>query len=134
MVDYSSPYEAEDLYPTVQIIDDRGIGITFKRCIFSEDVLPAKMEAITTINDALNAPVLATEEVLDAMEKVHEAKFFAKDRHSGYNPVLNDTKGYYYIYSGGKIYLDVGDYINADCPLALQVLLGFTTEGVPVNE
>jgi hypothetical protein len=26
------------------------------------------------------------------------------------------------------------DYVQADCPLALQVLLGFTTEGVPVNE
>ena len=30
--------------------------------------------------------------------------------------------------------LQIGDYIQADCPLALQVLLGFIIEGVPVND
>jgi hypothetical protein len=69
MVDYSNPYDAEDPYPTVQIIDGKELGIAFKRCIFSEDVLPAKMEAITAIYNALNAPVLATEEVLAGLPK-----------------------------------------------------------------
>jgi hypothetical protein len=59
---------------------------------------------------ALNPPIKVTQAVLDAMEKVPEAKFL----------VCGD-----YDYFGAVL----GDYIQADCPLALQVLLQFNTEG-----
>jgi hypothetical protein len=93
-------------------------------------------EAITTIADALNAPVLVKQAVLDAMEKVPEAKFkrrceswFPQDGYDtcsiGWN---GDSKRFEY---ASNFPLQIGDYIQADdCPLALQVLLGFTTEGV----
>ena len=103
---------------------------------------------------ALNPPIKVTQEVLDAMDKVPEAKFVILE--AGLLPqlfrkrVACKTKkegGTEWIY--GKIYyydswvdgvekelrIDY-DYIKAsdDCPLALQVLLGFTTKGVPVND
>lgn len=64
---------------------------------------------------ALNTPIKVTQAVLDAMEKVPEAKFL----------VCGD-----YDYFGAVL----GDYIQADCPLALQVLLQFTLEGVRIKE
>jgi hypothetical protein len=93
------------------------------------------MQAITTIAEALNAPIKLTQAVLDAMNKVPEAKF---------NVVYVEIDGSLSIeiYTKDKFYFeeDIEEYgedleifIQADCPLALQVLLGFTTEGVPVN-
>jgi len=64
------------------------------------------------VAQALNPPIKVTQAVLDAMEKVPEAKFILL----------------------ASVPVSIGDYVEADCPLALQVLLGFTTEGVPVNE
>lgn len=63
-------------------------------------------QTVYLVNEALNAHVKATKEVLDAMEKVPEAKFSAS-----------------------------GDYdcIQANCPLALEVLLQFYTDGTPVK-
>ena len=106
------------------------------------------------VAQALNPPIKVTQEVLDAMDKVPEAKFVILE--AGLLPqlfrkrVACKTKkegGTEWIY--GKIYyydswvdgvekelrIDY-DYIKAsdDCPLALQVLLGFTTKGVPVND
>jgi hypothetical protein len=97
---------------------------------------------------ALNPPIEVTPKVLDAMEKVPEAKFWVGDDETKYRlerpcntyVSLNDS------WENGRdcgdddegipcySKLQIGDYIQADCPLALQVLLGFTTEGVPVNE
>jgi hypothetical protein len=58
-------------YSDVKIIDNDGYLIVSKKCASAEkeDVLKVKMEAITTIADALNAPVLATEEVLAGLPK-----------------------------------------------------------------
>ena len=101
---------------------------------------------------ALNPPILVTEAVLEAMEKAPEAKF--KVLEAGLLPKLFRErvgcktkkeggtewiygKTYYYDswVDGIKKELEIDyDYIQADCPLALQVLLGFTTKGVPVNE
>ena len=68
------------------------------------------LEAITAIAQALNPPIKVTQAVLDAMEKVPEAKFLVLDDYDNWGAVL-------------------GDYIQADCPLALQVLLHFNEEG-----
>jgi hypothetical protein len=93
---------------------------------------------------ALNSPIKVTQAVLDAMEKVPEAKFYVQE-YSG-----SDEDKYPLEYCNGRWYFkskedykddrNYGDshpfdcYIQADCPLALQVLLGFTTKGVPVND
>jgi hypothetical protein len=98
---------------------------------------------------ALNPLVEVTKAVLDAMEKVPEAKYrIHLGRFTQSLSKANSSKGicfyHYKIYtdldnvdifeeeSHKKLLLEVGNYIQADCPLALQVLLGFTTEGVPV--
>ena len=90
-------------------------------------------EAITTIAEALNAPVLATEEVFDAMEKVPEAKFsmVGINEYGKHTYPVNYSKmrGGWYVYNTVPKALKIGDYIQADCPLALQVLLQFNVEG-----
>ena len=100
---------------------------------------------------ALNPPIEVTKKVLGAMEKVPEAKFrvleagllpqlFTKrvgcktKKEGGTEWIYGKTYYYESWVDGVEKELRIGDYIQADCPLALQVLLGFTTEGVPVNE
>jgi hypothetical protein len=95
---------------------------------------------------ALNPPIEVTQAVLEAMEKVPEAKFWVGDDETKYRlerpcntyVSLNDEWNNGRDFDDGGIpyhsKLQLGDYIQADCPLALQVLLGFTVEGVPVNE
>ena len=98
---------------------------------------------------ALNPPIKVTQAVLDAMEKVPEAKFRVCDDYDNlvdcryyskwrarvvdgaYLPVgaWLYTKVEEYSPSFDKKELAVGDYIQADCPLALQVLLDFNEEG-----
>jgi hypothetical protein len=120
-------------------------------------------EANNVIYEALNAPVLVTQAVMEAMKKVPEAKFSLvlddkpwkspetrrRTTTLFFNPHPENVCWYGYpnddTYDTERIgivkdedgedddYIDSG-YIQADCPLALQVLLGFTTEGVPVNE
>jgi len=98
---------------------------------------------------ALNPPIKVSRLVLDAMEKVPEAKFRVCDDYDNlvdcryyskwrarvvdgaYLPVgaWLYTKVEEYSPSFDKKELAVGDYIQADCPLALQVLLDFNEEG-----
>jgi hypothetical protein len=104
------------------------------------------MRVLDALYIARNAPIEVTKKVLDAMAEVHEAKFWVGDDETKYKlerpcntyVSLNDewTNGRDFDDEGipCESKLQIGDYIQADCPLALQVLLGFTTEGVPVNE
>ena len=91
---------------------------------------------------ALNPPIKVTQAVLDAMEKVPEAKFYVGDDESKY---LLEWQGVWEYESkndswqNGRDFddegipshskLQIGDYIQADCPLGLQVLLQFNVEG-----
>jgi hypothetical protein len=70
-IDSSLTYYKTLSYSDVKIIDNDGYLIVSKKCASAEkeDVLKVKMEAITAIADALNAPVLATEEVLAGLPK-----------------------------------------------------------------
>jgi hypothetical protein len=89
---------------------------------------------------ALNPPIKVTQAVLDAMEKVPSAMFYVGEYGSSLEtkyPLKRSDETYYTIHNARQddlfgTKLTLGDYIQADCPLALQVLLGFTTEGVPV--
>jgi hypothetical protein len=90
---------------------------------------------------ALNPTIKVTQAVLEAMEKVPSAKFYVGEYGSSCEtkyPLKRSDETYYTIHNARQddlfgTKLQLGDYIQADCPLALQVLLGFTTEGVPVN-
>jgi hypothetical protein len=108
---------------------------------------------------ALNPPIKVTQAVLKAMQEVPEAKFKVKGKYPINESfiyyscfyeddyIVKDTvirkKGWYYwsfveyphsvvpsSFEAQFAEVKIGDYIQADCPLALQVLLGFTTEGV----
>ena len=95
----------------------------------------AIIEAITTIAEALNAPVLVTQAVLDAMEKVPEARFFIdngeqKEKVNEWHFAFFDVDE-----EGGDIFIPIaGKKVIADCPLSLQVLLQFTLDGVRIRE
>jgi len=107
-------------------------------------------EFVFAWDKALNPPIKVTQAVLDAMDKVPEANY--KVQNSGhYTECYYDTHwgqklvDRKYIPRGAWVYekvnyhetgvdifdaeLQIGDYIQADCPLALQVLLQFNTEG-----
>jgi len=70
-IDSSLTYYKTLSYSDVKIIDNDGYLIVSKKCASAEkeDVLKVKMEAITAIYNALNAPVLATDEVLAGLPK-----------------------------------------------------------------
>ena len=91
---------------------------------------------------ALNPPIKVTQAVLDAMDtemnKVIDRKNCLKFRivfdnmWGGSFLLLRPRKQWIYKiepYDGMVQHLQIGDHIQADCPLALQVLLDFNEEG-----
>lgn len=86
-------------------------------------------EAITAIYNALNAPVQVTQAVLDAMNKVPEAQFWHVEGSVNTRLKWNDALKTFTV--NGQT-LSITDYIQADCPLALEALLKFYTDGTPV--
>ena len=107
-----------------------------------KESLPIRDSIRWQLAKALNPPIKVTQAVLDEMEKVPEAKFWVWDDESKY---LLEWQGVWEYESkndswqNGRDFddegipshskLQLGDYIQADCPLALQVLLQFNTEG-----
>jgi hypothetical protein len=96
---------------------------------------------------ALNPPIKVTQAVLDAMKKqAVESKLLGgnvahykrySDHGAWFSFYLWDVDMGWWCGYHNSYYTDedlLMDYVQADCPLALQVLLGFTVEGVPVNE
>jgi hypothetical protein len=102
------------------------------------DASVAYRNIIWQLSQALNQPIKVTQAVLEAMDRNRGGKYLhvQESMHGiqttelfclesmvepyAFRPLLNCS----------QITLKIGDYIQADCPLALQVLLGFTTEGV----
>jgi hypothetical protein len=93
---------------------------------------------------ALNPPIKVTQAVLKAMKKqAVESKLLGgnvahykrySDHGAWFSFYLWDVDMGWWCGYHNSYYTDedlLMDYIQADCPLALQVLLGFTTEGVP---
>jgi len=87
---------------------------------------------------ALNPPIKVTDAVLKAMEKAGGAysvkSILVNAPDYSYNLCFDDKKRVF-TFRGGMTFdvneQDVPIYtVQADCPLALQVLLNFTTEGV----
>jgi hypothetical protein len=99
-----------------------------------------KVERLNFINElcflkaqAVNPPIKVTQAVLDAMEKVPEAKFLVT--WGGLQTWYESTLAHSFVNEEGEEetfnLISLGKIVIADCPLALQVLLGFTIEGVP---
>lgn len=86
---------------------------------------------------ALNPPIKVTQAVLEAMEKVHEGKYFGISGEGSKIPFSIDKDdrrlGHPCKFVGRFTTMCLikseFDYIQADCPMALQVLLPFNTEG-----
>jgi hypothetical protein len=127
----------QDLYMT-NYDDDKNDYIFHQSFRFNtlKELQDAKYSVQWQLAQALNPPIKVTQAVLDAMEKVPSAKFHLidkapKKRIELYPLFWNDEDAEWFVIGG---YFDIGDYIQADCPLALQVLLGFTIEGVPKDD
>lgn len=82
-----------------------------------------------TLCEALNAPVQVTQAVLDAMNKVPKAQFWHVE--GSVNTRLKWDNALETFTVNGQT-LSITDYIQADCPLALEALLKFYTDGTPV--
>jgi hypothetical protein len=144
-------YEFED---TVEIVVKNKSKLLYEYMYLSK---PPMEEIYNTVRilewqlaQALNPPIEVTQAVLEAMEKVPEAKYLVQEcsglgRADKYplEYYTDGTKSRWYYkskedYKDDRNYGDshpFDDYIQADdCPLALQVLLGFTTEGVPKDD
>jgi len=99
-----------------------------------EDLEATRASITFQLDKALNPPIEVTDAVLKAMEKVPEAKFSILNKdfyivtsRYGSLPIFKDrVDNKWFYYYDGLIELKIGDYVQADCPLALQVLLGFT--------
>jgi hypothetical protein len=85
-----------------------------------------------SIANALNAPVLATEEVLDKLPSDAKLLGRLKDRYLRSGNEVYQTSFCNWKRSG--TYMDEDWQIKSDnCPKTLEYLLQFTTEGVSVN-
>lgn len=112
VVNDGKPFEA---------MDEGILGIDYYyTCVSSENERLIKWQ----IAQALNPPIWVMDAVLEAVKKEPNAHYL----------ILDKLDSPYYERSMDVDDIKRGDYIQADCPLALQVLLGFTTEGVPVND
>ena len=114
-------------------IDERYYSSDFESIDESDkEFLKLKYYRETTflITEALNAPVQVTQAVLDAMEKVPEAQFWYVEGCVNVRLKWDDALKTFTV--NGQT-LSITDYIQADCPLALEVLLQFYTDGTPVK-
>ena len=124
------PFDASKGFLTVRKTEDS--------CT-NEDLELAHCIVVFQHAQALNPPIKVTQAVLEAMEKAggaYSAKSILINAPDySYNLCFDDKKKVF-TFRGGMTF-DVNDQnvpiytVQADCPLALQVLLGFTTEGVP---
>jgi hypothetical protein len=132
-----------DLYIT-NYVDDKNDFIFHQSFSFNtlKELQDAKYSVQWQLAQALNPPIKVTQAVLKAMEKAggaYSAKSILINAPDySYNLCFDDKKKVF-TFRGGMTF-DVNDQnvpiytVQADCPLALQVLLGFTTEGVPKDD
>jgi len=128
-----------DLYIT-NYDDDKNDLIFHQSFRFNtlKELQDAKYSVQWQLAKAMNPPIKVTQAVLKAMEKVPEAKFSLITKQfagrAGTLPIYWEKQEKRWFAINGNFAIVVGDYIQADCSLALQVLLGFTVEGVPKDD
>jgi hypothetical protein len=102
------------------------------------DASVAYRNIIWQLSQALNQPIKVTQAVLEAMDRNRGGKYLhVQESMHGIQTTelfclesMVEPYAFRPLINCSQITLKIGDYIQADCPLALQVLLGFTTEGV----
>jgi hypothetical protein len=118
--------------------------ITFIPVDSAEELEATRASITFQLAQALNPLIEVTQAVLDAMEKVPEARFsmyvkyHTHRREIGKRYPLQYDEHYKVFHAfgvQGVQQLQIGDYIQASdgCPLALQVLLQFNEEGELFN-
>ena len=100
--------------------------ITFIPVDSAEELEATRASITFQLAQALNPPIKVGRAVLKAMEKVPEASFWYVEGSVNVRLKWDDTLKTFTV--NGQT-LSITDYIQADCPLALQVLLQFNTEG-----
>jgi hypothetical protein len=128
--------DSEDLEAYILLREEKNRMCLFKhyvKCTSIEELDSMYNSWVLIIAQALNAPIKVTQAVLDAIEKVPEAKFLVT--WGGLQTWYESTLAHSFVNEEGEEetfnLISLGKIVIADCPLALQVLLGFTTEGVP---
>jgi len=132
-----------DLYIT-NYDDDKNDFIFHQSFRFNtlKELQDAKYSVQWQLAKAMNPPIEVTDAVLKAMEKAGGAysvkSILVNAPDYSYNLFFDDKKRVF-TFRGGMTFdvneQDVPIYtVQADCPLALQVLLQFTVEGVPKND
>jgi hypothetical protein len=113
--------------------------ITHKKCFSENEIIIANREAITTIADALNAPVLATEVVMKDLPK--DAKL-----RTGDHSLERNDKGEWGYYDFNEYWEDEGDFwvfvpIDASdrifsdrCSKTAEYLRQFTLKGKRIKQ
>ena len=91
-----------------------------------KELQDAKYSIQWQLAQALKRPIKVTQAVLDAINKVPEASFWYVEGSVNVRLKWDETLKTFTV--NGQT-LSITDYIQADCPLALQVLLQFNTEG-----
>ena len=123
----------------------KGLFVTVIRVDEIEQMEERKASLQWQLAQALNPPIRVTQAVLDAMKKqAVESKLLGgnvahykrySDHGAWFSFYLWDVDMGWWCGYHNSYYTDedlLMDYVQADCPLALRVLLGFTVEGVPV--
>jgi hypothetical protein len=130
--------DSEDLEAYILLREEKNRMCLFKhyvKCNSIEELDSMYNSWILIIAQALNPPIKVTQAVLKAMAEVPEAKFSLITKQfagrAGTLPIYWEKQEKRWFAINGNFAIVVGDYIQADCPLALQVLLGFIIEGVP---
>ena len=95
-----------------------------------KESLPIRDSIRWQLAQALNPPIEVTKKVFKAMEEVPEANFWYVE--GSVNVRLKWDEALKTFTVNGQT-PSITDYIQADCPLALQVLLQFNTEGELFN-
>jgi hypothetical protein len=137
--------DSEDLEAYILVREEKNRMCLFKhyvKCNSIEELDSMYNSWVFIIAKAMNPHIKVTDAVLKAMEKVPEAKFSILNKdfyivtsRYGSLPIFKDrVDNKWFYYYDGLIELKIGDYVQADCPLALQVLLQFTVEGVPKDD
>ena len=132
--------DSEDLEAYILLREEKNRMCLFKhyvKCNSIEELDAMYSSWILIIAQALNPPIKVTQAVLDAMQEAggaYSAKSILVNAPDySYNLCFDDKKKVF-TFRGGMTFdvneQDVPIYtVQADCPLALQVLLGFTVEG-----
>lgn len=109
---------------------DRNNCIVVKQCFSDEEIRVAQIEAITTIAEALNAPVLATKEVLVGLPKDAKVSVLHFNGNTSFGYWDDEIELWEMCYNGKHIRIIADSFrISTKDFKTLEYLLQFTLDG-----